>query len=171
MSRARTTRTRSLVLAALLSLGAIGFAVPGVDAAVTYSRSTNFVLQEVPTGDLLNNTNGICHTGANLVIKNAQVTFNRTYYAQVASSCGLKVIWAFPDTVNYGTGTIYPTRVAALVRQVRSLDDVNYAHAHASSTRVKHACISSYERKGRSTTAASARACRSRDPADGDARL
>jgi len=121
MPRTRSTRTRSVLMAALLSLGAIGFAAPGVEATVTYSRSTNFVLQEVPTGDLLNNTNGICHTGANLVIKNAQGTFNRTYYAQVASACGLKVIWAFPDTVNYSTGTIYPTRVAALVRQVKGL--------------------------------------------------
>lgn len=121
MTRARSTPARTFVVAAVLCLGAIGVAAPGVDATVTYSPSTNFILQEVPTADLLNNTNGICHSGANIVIKNAQGTFNRTYYAQVATACGLRVIWSFPDTVDYSTGTIYPTRVATLVKQVKTL--------------------------------------------------
>jgi hypothetical protein len=117
------------------------FAVTAPSAsALTYNRSSNFILQEVPTADLQANVNGICHTGANLVIKNAQGTFNRSLYAQVAAGCGLKVIWAFPDTVNYGTGTVYPSRVAALVNQVKNLSatygylsvkEPNWSHVNA----------------------------------------
>jgi hypothetical protein len=78
------------------------------------------VIQEVPAADLQANTNGICTMGATLVIKNAQGTFNPTNYLNIARSCGLKVIFAFPDTIDYGTGTVYPSRVAAWVNKVKS---------------------------------------------------
>jgi hypothetical protein len=98
----------------------------------------------VPVWDLQANTNGICTMGATLVIKNAQGTFNATNYLNVAQSCGLKVIFAFPDTVNYSTGVIYPSRVAAWVNRVKnhpatwgylSVKEPNWSHVSAAEIR------------------------------------
>lgn len=137
---------RSLARLGLVScvlLGTLGISAPSA-AAVTYSTSTPFVVQEVPTADLQANVNGICRSGANIVIKNAQGTFNRSAYAAAATACGMKVIWAFPDTVNYGTGTVYPSRVAALVRQVKgfaatygylSVKEPNWSHVSGTEIR------------------------------------
>ena len=102
------------------------------------------VIQEVPTADLQANKNGICTMGATLVIKNASGTFNAPNYLSVARACGLKVIFAFPDTVNYTTGTVYPSRVAAWVNKVKndpntwgylSVKEPNLSHVSATEIR------------------------------------
>jgi hypothetical protein len=119
-STAASTAAR-IALAAMLAVGALGIVAQEAGATVTTTAAFPMILQEVPTADLVANTNGICTSGANLVIKNAQGTFNRIVYANAALACGLHVIWSFPDTVNYSLGRVYPSRVAALVNQVKNL--------------------------------------------------
>ncbi len=114
-------RLISLGLATALLVGGLATAAPASAVVAPYATTTPIIIQEVPSGDLAANTNGICTSGANLVIKNAQGTFNPTNYASLAAACGLQVIWAFPDTVNYATGTVYPARVARWVNKVRNL--------------------------------------------------
>ena len=91
---------------------------PAAHAAVP--ATTPMVIQEVPVWDLEQNTNGICTSGATHVIKNAAGTFNAANYLEKAQACGLKVIFAFPETVNYGTGAVYPSRVAKWVNKVKN---------------------------------------------------
>src|SRR5438045_2817985 len=119
MTRSRVTVVRLGVVAAFL-ISAFGVAVPSA-SALSYSRSTNFILNEVALLDLQANRNNVCHSGANLVIKAASGTFNRSLYAQTAAGCGMRVIWYFPTTVSYGTGTVYPSRVPAQVNLVKNL--------------------------------------------------
>jgi len=121
----RISRTRPRVAVALaiggaLLVGTLGSPV-GAGAVVgpTYPTDAALVLQEVPVWDLEENTNGICTSGATHVIKNAAGTFNAVNYLDKAQACGLKVIFAFPETVSYATGVVTPARVAAWVRKVR----------------------------------------------------
>ena len=139
----RTFLTRVSVATALLAWSAVA-ALPASAATATYSRSTPIILQEVPSGDLEANTNGVCTSGATHVIKNAQGTFNAVYYAKLAADCGLKVIWAFPDTVDYSSGTIHPSAIPALVEKVKdlantwgylSVKEPNWSHVSASEIR------------------------------------
>lgn len=118
MTRSRLIR---LTLASALLIGSLGFAAPSAAVVAVYDPSAALIVQEVPSGDLASNKNGICTSGATHVIKNAQGTFNPTNYANLAAACGMKVIWAFPDTVNYATGRIYTTRVARWVNKVKNL--------------------------------------------------
>lgn len=117
----RDSRLARLALAVALVATGLVFAAPASAVTVTYSTTAPIILQEVPSADLAANTNGICTSGATHVIKNAQGTFNIANYASLAASCGLQVIWSFPDTVNYSTGTVYPSRVAAWVKKVKNL--------------------------------------------------
>ena len=105
---------------ALLTLGPLA-AMPASAATASYSRSVPFIIQEVPSADLAADTNGVCTSGATHVIKNAQGTFNRVNYSNLAAACGLQVIWSFPDTVDYSTGAIRPSAVPALVDEVKDL--------------------------------------------------
>jgi hypothetical protein len=119
--RTRPRLAVALAVGGALLVGTLGSPV-GAGAVVgpTYPTAAAFVLQEVPVWDLEQNTNGICTSGATLVIKNAAGTFNAVNYLNKAQACGLKVIFAFPETVNYATGVVYPARVAAWVEQVKS---------------------------------------------------
>lgn len=116
------------IVVALALLAVAAAPVAGMTATTRTARLSSdrgaaapyTVLQEVPVWDLQANTNGICRLGATAVIKNAQGTFNATNYLNYAQACGLKVIFSFPDTVNYSTGTVYPSRVAALVNKVKN---------------------------------------------------
>ncbi|MFH1474767.1 MAG: hypothetical protein ABIG85_02805, partial [Chloroflexota bacterium] len=118
------TRPRFAVVLALggaLLVGTLGSPIgAGAIVGPTYPTTAAMVLQEVPVWDLEKNTNGICTSGATHVIKNAAGTFNAVNYLNKAQACGLKVIFAFPSTVNYATGVVYPARVAAWVRKVKS---------------------------------------------------
>jgi hypothetical protein len=110
-----------IAVATALLIGSLGSAGPASAVVATYSTSAPIILQEVPSGDLAANTNGVCTSGATHVIKNAQGTFNAANYAGLAAACGLQVIWAFPDTTNYATGRVYTSRVARWVNKVKNL--------------------------------------------------
>jgi hypothetical protein len=115
-----TTRVHRRFASTALLAGALFVAsagAPAVHAAVP--TTTPMVLQEVPVWDLEQNTNGVCTSGATHVIKNAAGTFNAKNYLDKAQACGLKVIFAFPETINYSTGVIYPSRVAKWVQRVK----------------------------------------------------
>jgi hypothetical protein len=122
----RTPRTRprlavALVVSGALLIAALGGPIgAGAVVAPPYPTTAALVLQEIPVWDLEKNTNGICTSGATHVIKNAAGTFNAINYLNKAQACGLKVIFAFPDTVNYGTGVVYPSRVARWVNKVKN---------------------------------------------------
>jgi hypothetical protein len=118
MTRSRLVR---LALASALLIGSLGLAAPTAAVVAVYDPSAALIVQEVPSGDLTTNKNGICTSGATHVIKNAQGTFNPTNYANLAAACGMQVIWAFPDTVNYATGRVYTSRVAKWVNKVKNL--------------------------------------------------
>lgn len=107
------------VLGALL-VGTLGSPI-GAGAVVATPDTTKapLIIQEVPVWDLEKNTHGICTAGATHVIKNAAGTFNAINYLNKAQACGLKVIFAFPETVSYATGTVYPSRVARWVNKVK----------------------------------------------------
>jgi hypothetical protein len=110
-------------VATALLLGSLAMAAPASAAVITYDRSAPIILQEVPSADLAANTNGVCTSGATLVIKNAQGGLNVAAYASAAAACGMQVIWAFPDTVTYATGRIHKTQVAKWVSKVKNLPD------------------------------------------------
>lgn len=133
-----------LGIASAVLLGSLAVAGPATALTVTYSTAAPMIVQEVPSADLAANTNGICTSGATHVIKNAQGTFNYTNYAALAAACGMQVIWSFPDTVTYSTGTVYPSRVAAWVNRVKNLPNTwgylsvkepNWSHVTASEIR------------------------------------
>jgi len=119
--RTRPRLAVALAIGGALLVGALGSPI-GAGAVVAPSSPTTapMIIQEVPVWDLERNTNGICASGATLVIKNAAGTFNAANYLDKAQACGLKVIFAFPETVDYATGVVYPSRVAAWVREVKS---------------------------------------------------
>ena len=110
-----------LLLGSALLVGTLGSPL-GASAVVAPASpaGTALVLQEVPVWDLEQNTNGICSSGATHVIKNAAGTFNAVNYLDKAQACGLKVIFAFPETVSYTAGVVYPARVAGWVKKVKA---------------------------------------------------
>jgi hypothetical protein len=110
----------ALALGGALLVGTLGSPTGAGAVVPTYPTNAAMVLQEVPVWDLEQNTNGICTSGATHVIKNAAGTFNAVNYLNKAQACGLKVIFAFPSTVDYATGVVYPARVAAWVKKVKS---------------------------------------------------
>ncbi len=78
------------------------------------------VLQNVTLADLVANKKGICNGGFTHVMKSAAGPNNARNYLDAAQRCGLKVIFNFPDTVNYSTGRVYPSRVAKWVKIVKN---------------------------------------------------
>ncbi len=118
--RARPRLVVALAVGGALLIGTLGSPI-GAGAVVgpIYPTTAALVLQEIPVWDLEQNTNGICNSGATHVIKNAAGTFNAVNYLNKAQACGLKVIFAFPETVNYATGVVYPARVAKWVAKVK----------------------------------------------------
>ena len=90
-----------------------------VAAAAQTSAATPMVLQNVPLGDLAINKLGICNGSFTHVIKNAAGPNNVRNYLNAAQKCGLKVIFTFPETVNYVNGSVNPSRVAYWVNLVK----------------------------------------------------
>jgi hypothetical protein len=121
-------RLRRIVLltAATLAL-AVAVGVPGasasmstirteaIDAALGYSTNTPMILHSVSLADITSNRGHICHSTFTHVIKTFSTISNTRNYLTAAATCGLKVIAFFSSTVNYTTGTVYPSRVAAWV--------------------------------------------------------
>ena len=104
---------------ATASAGVVPIASKSVAATVSLP-SAPMVLQNVTLADLVANKRQICNGGFTHVMKNAAGPNNARNYLNAAQKCGLKVIFVFPDTVNYTTGRVYPSRVAKWVKAVKS---------------------------------------------------
>lgn len=117
MSSTTARRAVPLVAAALLLLGSLGV-VGTASATVSYSTTTPMILHNVTPEDLTANKNGVCSGHFTHVIRNVLGVTNATNYLNVAQRCGLKVILYFSSTVS--GGTVYPSRVAALVNGVKN---------------------------------------------------
>jgi len=90
-----------------------------VAAAAPTDAATPMVLQNVPLEDIVNNRLGICDGNFTHVIKNAAGPNNVRNYLNAAQKCGLKVIFTFPETINYANGNVNPSRVAYWVDLVK----------------------------------------------------
>jgi hypothetical protein len=115
MRRASSRLTTGLV-AASLAVGAFG--ATGVSATARYSTDTPMILQNVSPEDLLANTRGICNGDFDIVIRNVLGVTNSLRYLDAAQACGLKAVLYFQSTTR--GGTVYPSRVAALVNAVKN---------------------------------------------------
>lgn len=131
----RPGRFLTPVLVAMLALGMFGSASPvGASTMATDANSTGItslaavalgapttpmVLQNVSLEDLVANRAGICNGGFNIVMKNASSLNNARNYLNAAQTCGVKVIFFFPNTANHSTGRVYPANVAAWVKVVK----------------------------------------------------
>jgi hypothetical protein len=120
MTRPHKSRLWRLVCASAVLAGLAGSSVGAVPAAATvvYSTDTPMILQNVSPEDLLNNTRGICNGQFNIVIRNVLGPTNSLHYLDAAQHCGLKAVLYFQSTVS--GGTVYPSRVAALVNAVKN---------------------------------------------------
>jgi hypothetical protein len=104
------------ILGVLLTTTLLGTA----NVAAVGTPTTPMVLQNVSLTDILYNKHGICNGSFTHVMKNAAGPNNAKNYLNAAAKCGLKVIFAFPETVNYSLGRVYPSRVAYWVKLVKS---------------------------------------------------
>jgi hypothetical protein len=120
MTRIRLTRLFRFAAAATLvaSLASSSVGVTPASAATVYPTDAPMILQNVSPEDLLANTRGICNGSFNIVIRNVLGATNSLRYLDAAQKCGLKAVLYFQSTVS--GGTVYPTRVAALVRAVKN---------------------------------------------------
>ncbi len=125
----RISRVLAPAVLALLTAASLGSATASAGAlaagsdplrSLTAAPSTPMVLQNVSLADIVANKRGICNGGFTHVMKNAAGLNNARNYLNAAQKCGLKVIFVFPDTVNYTTGKVYPSRVAKWVKVVKS---------------------------------------------------
>jgi len=101
---------------ALLTTSLFGVA----NVAAVGDAATPMVLQNVSLDDVINNKHGICNGSFTHVMKNAAGPNNVKNYLNAAQKCGLKVIFTFPETVNYTYGRVYPSKVAYWVNLVKS---------------------------------------------------
>jgi len=124
LSDMRLTRIRrSLLRLWVVSLGGalcLGVLGPsGVSATWTYPTAA-MILHNVPPAELLANKYGVCDGSFNIVMRNVGGAAGALSYLDAAKACGLKVILYFSSTADLTTGVVYPSRVAALVRAVKS---------------------------------------------------
>jgi hypothetical protein len=122
---ARYVAPAVLALLAAASLGSatasagvvsVGSGTAGTRAALPEAP---MVLQNVTLADLVANKRGICNGGFTHLIKNASSLNNVKNYLNAAQTCGVKVIFYFPDTVSAG-GTVYPSRIAKWVKVAKN---------------------------------------------------
>lgn len=120
MTRRRLNRLIALAGATALAASLFGSLVgaASVSATTVYRTDTPMILQNVSPEDLLNNTRGICNGQFNIVIRNVLGPTNSLHYLDAAQHCGLKAILYFQSTIS--GGTVYPSRVAALVNAVKN---------------------------------------------------
>jgi hypothetical protein len=111
-------RRMSLVAAFVAGTAGSLLAAPPVSAVMTYPTTAPMILNNVSPDDLLANTRGVCDGSFKLVIRGISSTTNALRYLDAAQHCGLKaVLYLAPTVVG---GTVYPSRVAPLVRAVKS---------------------------------------------------
>ena len=111
----RLARFLGPLTGALLTMSLLGAA----NVAAAGDASTPMVLQNVSLEDIVNNKLGICNGSFTHVMKSAAGPTNARNYLNAAQKCGLKVIFSFPETVNYSLGRVYPTKVAYWVNLVK----------------------------------------------------
>lgn len=109
-------RLSACLMTAALVAGVAGVASPAVASA--YSTSTRMVLHNVPPEDLLANTRGVCDGSFTVVIRNVGGAAGALRYLDAAQRCGIKALIHFSTTIS--GGTVYPSRVGALVRAVKN---------------------------------------------------
>lgn len=97
----------------VLSLLALTLALPGQTLA--YSRWTPFALWEVPVTDIPN----LGSPRTNVLVKAFSPGMNVVAYLDKAKAYGQMVAVSFTDTVDYSTGTIYPSRIKPWVDKVK----------------------------------------------------
>jgi hypothetical protein len=114
------TRRRLAGLATTMALVAGLAAGPiGAGTAAAYSTDMPMILHNVPPEDLLANTRGVCDGSFKIVIKNVGGAAGALRYLDAAQHCGLKAVLFFSTTIS-SSGVVYPSRVGALVRAVKS---------------------------------------------------
>jgi hypothetical protein len=120
MTRSRLRHPfRYLIAAAMVaSLAGSSIGAVAVTATITYSTDTPMILQNVSPEDLLANKRGICNGSFNIVVRNVLGPTNALRYLNAAQACGVKAVLFFQSTVS--GGTVYPSRVGALVRAVKN---------------------------------------------------
>jgi hypothetical protein len=120
MNPIRPRRLLRLVTGAALvgMLASSGAAAVPVAATTVYPTDSPMILQNVSPEDLLANTRGVCNGSFNIVMRNVLGPPNALRYLDAAQRCGLKAILYFQSTVS--GGTVYPSRVAALVDAVKN---------------------------------------------------
>ncbi|HLO36705.1 MAG TPA: hypothetical protein VK194_11505 [Candidatus Deferrimicrobium sp.] len=118
LTRVRTLKRYALagMLVATVGAGPLG-AIPA-SATLTYPTNAPMILQNVSPEDLLANTRQICNGAFTIVIRNVLGATNTLRYLDAAQHCGVKAIVFFQSTVS--GGTVYPSRVAALVNAVKN---------------------------------------------------
>jgi hypothetical protein len=118
-SRRTLSRLATGLLSAGLAVGVLGATGATATATTTYSTDTAMILNNVPAADLLANTRGICNGAFNIVVANVGGVAGALRYLDAAQHCGLKAVIHFSTTTTTG-GTVYPSRVAALVKGVKN---------------------------------------------------
>jgi hypothetical protein len=83
---------------------------------LAYSTKTKFGTWEVPVGDIA----GLGSPRSNVLVKSFSPGMNVVAYLDKARAYGQKVAVHFNDTVDYATGTIYPSRIRPWVDQIKS---------------------------------------------------
>ena len=106
----------AVTFVAIVAGGSVGATVTA--ATTTYSTDAPMILNSVPPEDLLANTRGICNGAFKIAIRNVGGAAGALRYIDAAQHCGLKAVLFFSTTVS--GGTVYPSRVAALVNAVKN---------------------------------------------------
>ncbi len=116
--RRRRSALAALVLGASLMLVSTG--VASARTVIVHARDSGpaMLLQNVGLQDLLANRHNICDGSFSHLIKNSDSETSSGKYLDAAAVCGVKVILYFPTTVS--GGTVYPSRVAALVNPLEN---------------------------------------------------
>jgi hypothetical protein len=118
VSRIHRLRRLSLLVALVAGLGGSAFGADSAGATVVYPVTAPMILNNVSPDDQLANTRGVCNGSFQLVIRGISSTTNALRYLDAAQACHLKAVLYLAPTVS--GGTVYPSRVAALVRAVKN---------------------------------------------------
>jgi hypothetical protein len=120
MTRPHLSRFRRYAGTVALVAGLAGSSIGAMPAAATivYPTDASMILHNVSPEDLLANVRGVCNGSFNLVIRNVLGVSNTLRYLDAAQHCGLKAVVYFQSTIS--GGTVYPSRVAALVNAVKN---------------------------------------------------
>jgi hypothetical protein len=106
-------RFRGTRIALPLLLAMVAF-WPG--SAVAYSTATPFGTWEVPITDIPN----LGSPRTDIIVKSFSPGMNVVAYLDKAGAYGQQVVVYFLDTVNYSTGTVYPSRIKPWVDKVKN---------------------------------------------------